>query len=553
MLAEQGIGGNLMGEVQYSTKSKGRAQLMGRLGTKSREELLALLEHLMQRQPEVASLIEVLTELPLVKTGQEKQPCSGRAPTLDPSAIRRQVDVAFDDAGEDWEAVSSAAANVEHLSAIGNDFAEAGDWANAQIVYATLAEEILLRYEDLQDEGDLSGILSTCATGLVACLQAQARLVSTERLDSLPREELLTTLFDLWMFDSHYGGIEEDIAGTIAQHATARERKDIESRLRAELNPGQDVSSKWRNRSLVGFLATLKQAEHCSDDEILEEYRQVGLHKERAEKLLQLGRQEDALAVARAELTEPGDVTWFAEQLISSDQLWQDQALAFVEIRLDGVKAAVQGRSQDVTSTRAAEVYQRWLGEKYLLYGKLQQALDIELVRFQANPEHSTYRCVRAAATASGQLEDLWPDLHPQLIQTLEQRGRWGALINLYLDEKEIGQALAALASLQRTPGSAYGSSLYSPGGDYQTRVAQAAEESYPNEAIRLYTPVVQRLIDVRGRENYQRVAGYLVRVKRLYQQQGQDAAWETYITNLRNSHKSLRALKEELDKKGLL
>ena len=41
-------------------------------------------------------------------------------------------------------------------------------------------------------------------------------------------------------------------------------------------------------------------------------------------------------------------------------------------------------------------------------------------------------------------------------------------------------------------------------------------------------------------------------RIKCLYQKQGQEAEWERYITNLRNSNKSLRALKEELDKRGL-
>ncbi len=82
--------------------------------------------------------------------------------------------------------------------------------------------------------------------------------------------------------------------------------------------------------------------------------------------------------------------------------------------------------------------------------------------------------------------------------------------------------------------------------------MAQAAEESYPDEAIKLYKSVIQRLIDGRGRENYQQATGYLTRVRRLYQKQGQESEWDAYITNLRNSNKSLRALKEELDKRNL-
>ena len=82
--------------------------------------------------------------------------------------------------------------------------------------------------------------------------------------------------------------------------------------------------------------------------------------------------------------------------------------------------------------------------------------------------------------------------------------------------------------------------------------MAQAAEESYPDEAIKLYKSVIQRLIDGRGRENYQQAVGYLLRVKQLYQKQGRESEWHAYITNLRNSNKSLRALKEELDKRNL-
>jgi hypothetical protein len=226
-----------------------------------------------------------------------------------------------------------------------------------------------------------------------------------------------------------------------------------------------------------------------------------------------------------------------------------------VELRLGEVKPALHGKSQDFTSAQTMDTYRRWLGEKYLLYGKVKQAVDMEFARFQANPDHTTYRSVRSAALATGQPGDLWPGLRPQLIQTLERQGRWGALVSLYLDEKEVGQALAALAEMERTPRAPFSGYSYrfeGPSSHYQAQVAEAAEESYPDEALRLYKPVVQRLIDGRGRDNYQQATGYLTRIKRLYQKQGQEAEWERYITNLRNSNKSLRALKEELDKRGL-
>ena len=543
-----------MAKIHRRANGKDQPGLMGRLGEKSREELLALLEQLVQRQPEIEPLLELLAELPLTTTTQQKkQPGKGRERTIDPSSIRSQVDSAFYHAGEGWDAASRVAVDLEHLADIGKDFAEAGEWANAQTVYAALAEETMIHYEGLHDEGQVSWVLGECAAGLVACLNAQSTLPQHERLGPSAREELLTALFDLWKFGYNYGGIGEDVAEALAEHATAQERKSIEAWVREELRPGQDFSSKWHNRHLIDFLATLKQAEHFSDEDVLEEYRNVGLYKEMAEKCLQLGRQQEALAIAQANLTEPMDVTWFAEQLVKAGEIWRDPALAFVEMRLGEVKPALPGKSQDFTNAQAVETYRRWLGEKYLLYGKAKQATDMELARFQANPDHTTYRSVRSAALATGQPGDLWPGLRPQLIQTLEQQGCWGALVTLYLDEKEIGQALAALAEMEHTPGApSYGYRSEGPASRYQAQVAEAAEKSYPKEALRLYKLVVQRLIDGRGRENYQQATGYLTRIKRLHQKQGQDAEWERYITNLRDSNKSLRALKEELDKRGL-
>lgn len=268
---------------------------------------------------------------------------------------------------------------------------------------------------------------------------------------------------------------------------------------------------------------------------------------------MQLDRTNEALGVAQANLTEPRDVTWFAEELLKLDEAWRGQALGFVETRLNEVKPALQSKSQDFTSAHTVDTYRRWLSEKYLLYGKAKQALDIELARFQANPGDATYRSVRSAAQVAGQLKEVWPGLRPQLIQTLEQQGRWGALVTIYLDEGEVGQALAALTEMERAPRMplyGYGYRAEAAPSTYQAQVAEAAEETYPDEAIRLYKSVIKRLIDGRGRENYQQATGYLARVRRLYQKQGREPEWQAYITNLRNSNKSLRALKEELDKR---
>ncbi len=438
---------------ELETRGKGMTKthenLFRRLKGKSREELVALLEHLVQRQPEIEALLELLVELPQgVPSSQAKR---SRERTIDPAAIKSQVDVAFDRAGTDWDAAGRAAFDLEQVYAIGHDFAQAGAWANAQVVYATLAEEILSQYDLYQDEGQLSWVLGECADGLLACLKVQSDLPQDERLDEDGRETLLTSLFALWHFGDHYGGITSDLAPTMVELVTAPERTLLETWLREKLQSGQDSSSQWRNRGLVGFLALLKQAEGSNQEEVLAEYRNAELYTELAERYLQLGLQSKALAVAQEYLTETFEVTRFAEHLLTSDAQWRDEALTFVERRLAEAIAARENALKDLMRPHTIDTYRRWLSEQYLLAGRVQQALDMERTRFQTHPDEATYCAVRSAAQANGQVADLWPELRSQLLQTLKQHSRWADLVTIFVDEGAVEQALAALKELERT------------------------------------------------------------------------------------------------------
>jgi hypothetical protein len=140
---------------------------------------------------------------------------------------------------------------------------------------------------------------------------------------------------------------------------TEDERKRVEGWLREEMMPGQDYSSQWRNRRAIDFLATLKQAVDFSEDDLLEEYRKAGLYKEMTEKLLQFGRRDEALDVAKTRLTEPMDTIRFAEQLITSSDAWREQALAFVETRLKEAEQAMGSKPQDFTARNTIDTYRR--------------------------------------------------------------------------------------------------------------------------------------------------------------------------------------------------
>src|SRR5947209_7644399 len=124
-------------------------------------------------------------------------------------------------------------------------------------------------------------------------------------------------------------------------------------------------------------------------------------------------------------------------------------------------------------------------------------------------------------------------------------------LIRIALNEGDIDRALQLLKGMAKrdihgyTYNNRYG---YYGFGDIALQVARAAEEARPREAIELYRQSAERLIALRGRQNYQEACKSLAKMRALYEKLGEHEAWTTYMTALREQNRNLRALREELE-----
>lgn len=231
--------------------------VLRRLNKKSREELLFLMEQLLERKPEIKPLIELLIELPFSDSSQQERiPGKGNSLTLNLSSIRKQLEAALYYAGGGWRSINLIANELSRLCEIGDEFADAGEWANAQAVYATITGEAIVRYEEVEDECQIAEIIDDCTEGLALCLDAQRDLPADERLSAASREELLTALYDVWKFGQEYRGIDTDVVGTIVRNVTKDERKMVEGWLQQEIQSGL---SNWRSQNLMSFLEKIKE------------------------------------------------------------------------------------------------------------------------------------------------------------------------------------------------------------------------------------------------------------------------------------------------------
>lgn len=475
------------------------------LERRSKAELIALIRQMVARAPE----LETLIGLPA--------PGSTDQPPLDPELIRHQVRSVFTGDISEWGAAYGIAQDLEGLVQIGKKYTQAGDWRNAAIVYQSVAQELLKHYEELDDEGgEVAAVVNECVTGLGSSLSA-AR-------DPGQREVILRVLFDIYRWDVDFGGvgIGDEAPDIMLAQATPEERERIAAWVRAALPAGGSRIEDYRRQRYGGFLLAL-EGDKLDDEGFLHICRATGRTHDLVERLLVLGRLDEALAEIRR--APPGLFFTLADLL-------RTKGHADLAERLVREQTTI---GQDYQGTA-------WLKERAIERGDLAEALALAEALLWRSPSLTGYADVQRLARQLG----TWEHLRPQILARLAQEQQHALLTEIHLREGEIEQALQTLPQAAGSVWGGYGEAPLS------IRVAQAAEEQYPRDAIRIYTTVAQRLIQQQGRENYATAARYLARVRDLYRRLGEETAWSDLIGAIRQQHKRLRALQEELSRAGL-
>ncbi len=475
------------------------------LERRDRAELIALIRQMLARAPE----LELLLDLPPAAAG-------GRPRPVDPALIRCQALEAFQEAGYGWHAVAMAAVNLEPLLQIGDTYAQLEDWPSAAATYQAIATTVLDQYSQLHDEeGDLHPVVDRCVEGLAECLRAAG--------DPAQRAGLLRALFDIYRWDVDYGGIDMGAAapGIIEEQATPDERRLVAIWVRDAMQEADTSHTGWRRETFGRFLLRIA-GDDAGDEFFLEICRAAGLQREAVGRLLARRRDDEALAEAAR----------------ASDAQLLDIANLLVALGPDG--AAERLVRERVSGPGWQGRHLAWLRDRAKERGDTDEALALSERLFWLQPTLAGYDELRAV----GQKQRDWQQLRAELLRRLDGAGQHPLLTEIALRESDVAGALAALAKV-RTAFSASGEPL-------QIKVARAAEQSHPHEATRLYLAAAEQLIRAQGRESYRVAAGHLTRVRSILRYLDEEGQWRAIIAGLREQHRRLRALREELDRAGL-
>ena len=476
------------------------------LEKRSKAELIAVIKEMLEQEPDLESLLE----LPLAEG--DRQP-------LNIKAIRRQANRAFQGTDFEWGYAREIKRDLNPLLKLAAGYLDRNDVENSTSVYEVIIETIFDNENSAlgDEEGVLLGVVFDCCQGLGQCLPAVT--------SSKKRIEILQVLFSAYQWDSiKLGGVgaAENVPEILTTQTTPSECTEIATWTR-EIMPKGNGWSDGYHRELLGRLLLDLEADTLDDEAYLRICRQTGRLNDLIDRLLMLNRMDEAEAAART----AEDYSLFKATEIFTKHKRTDLAEKLVSERLQ------TGRDKDVDE-RLIE----WLSDRLRGRGDLSSSLELEERLFWKYPNLERYKKLHKLAK---QL-DRWDALRIQIIAELEKKQDFDFLITLYLYEKEVELALAMLQKLPQRWG-AHGPNL---------EVARAAKKHYPQESIRIFEQEAERFINDRNRGSYSQAALCLREIRDIYRQLNETQSWQKLITGVRDRHKRLPALQDELNQRKL-
>lgn len=492
-------------------------ELTSALADWDKDALIALINTMVERKPELESLIELQR---ISKGGQSKP--------LSVELIMRQVDNAvpdyddyYDDYHSGYDRYDSESAIYEILNR-GDEHAAANEWANAVTIYRAVAERLCSNYEMYyDDQGEIVGLIDSAGEGLGTCL--------ANVMDATLREQILRSMFDIWKWDTKMGGYgaADSIPVPLIEESNPEEKALVAKWVRNNMpSQNSDRLSDWGLQKYGQLLLSL-EADTLDDEAFIEACRRTNRHGELLDRLLKLKRLDEAIAHAQ---------TLSDYELVSHVDRFVNHGHRKTAWDLAAARAKQSSDSR----------LNKWLKEQAKKSGDATTALEIAQAIFWNRPSVAEYSEIKSLANEVGK----WPTTHVQIVKKLTEQKNFETLTEIHLADGEIENALNTLLSMNQNH-RRIRARYFSP-SSLSARVAAAAKESHPDAAIRIYLELAEETIAGKNRKYYSSAASVLKLVRQIYQARDQDAQWRQQIAHIRSQYQNLRAMQDEFDKAGL-
>ena len=209
------------------------------LKQREQSELLAIIEHMLRQEPELAWLLH--TPLPNA---------SSRRTSIDPKLFQQQV-VAAMSANDDRckRKRGEVQRRLTAIKTIADEFAANENYSAALTIYEVLVSEVIEHFNAYRDEYvTFCVILVGCIDGLDSCFAGEENNLEM-------RLRVLRALFAIYLFYTESGmDLDEDIAGLLVGNTLPEERQVIASWVQDALKQKAAWSSGERYEILLAAL-----------------------------------------------------------------------------------------------------------------------------------------------------------------------------------------------------------------------------------------------------------------------------------------------------------
>lgn len=466
------------------------------LKTLSLEHLQTLWQTLLTQQPDMLDWLETAVVALTTNPQPSAVPSTKRPPSIDVKAYRRQITNILRgvDYSRPYQTISGITEQLQEMENQARVFLEAGDGKNALTILSVIAEEVIPKYENLEDETQLSDYLYSWSN-------AMAEAILSIELSLEERKKLQEQLDDWSNTLADYGS-EESVA--LAQSAL-----DSSSPENLDQTDWAD-RAEWGHDELTEL--RLKIAERTQDAELyLAMCLQAGAHLRYAQKLVALGRTTDAHEYALHSLTRTEDALVLAQafQALSANQ--QAYEMGVYGLTLAGYKYNLG----------------KWLAVYAESLGKNEASLKGWQAAFNERCDLEIYGHIKRLSGTG------WPTLQPTIMRNLEAiaaRSDIRPLIEVLLSEGSVDRAIAIWDNSR---------------WKHHTLLAElvdAASATHPNWAIHQLLEQASSEIE-RGSTHYGAAAAWLKRLKAVYVQHARLAEWTICIEGIRATNSRKRSL----------
>jgi uncharacterized Zn finger protein len=503
--------------VQQPEKIEQRPALAQLLDRLTLVQAQGLVQSLVAANPELINAIDLyVSQLALSKAASEVASSAAsispkRQTSVDPAPFKRQAREVLRNAVRGWEYGQDddeIAADMGEVITMAMAFVEQGDAANGLVAL----EAITAGCADNWDEIDHYCGLTPLDVDL--------------DFDEVWAEALLSATYAEDLSEEEIGGWQEkleiwqDQLGSFAMALEAlRQGWDYPPLVR--VLQGEVDQSAWGGEAPDWGQSLSKiRLSILARQQRYEEY----LHLAQAEQLSQqymtmlgqLGRVDQAMAVAQTQMTTLAEAKALAETLRSQNQLPQALEIALQGLRLGPHNPYIVFDFAIWTSDLAEGV------------GDTNAAVEAREIAFAHRPSFKEYQKLKALAGAS------WPRHQSMLLQQLRDTEAWGieqAQVSVFLHEGLLEDAITAVSNSRHCRESVV------------WQVMDAVMDSHSQWVIDQARPPAEKIIDEGRAKDYDVAVNWLKRVKGAYQALGQESTWSHYHQKLATTHGRKRKL----------